>query len=577
MVKKIIYLLILICQIFSTNIYAKSKIKKILIIHSYHQGYEWSDGIHTGIIDTLKNNENLDIYVEYLDLIRQKETEEYLDLWTNFLKSKYENIGIDVLLAVDDNSFNFLLKKRDLIFKNIPLVFCGVNDFQKEMIKNQKNITGVNEQKSIKETIKLAISLSKNAKKLGVIAGYRLSERKNLEQFKRDIKNFENKIKLFYFDNMEFEEILNNIKNFYSDDLIFYLSYQRSPSGKILDNTENLKKISQETPAKIFTISDHMIKADVIGGKVTYAYNQGQSAGTMVLEILKGRKADDIPILMESPNKYVFNGEALIKHRILLTSLPKDSIIINKDDDYLIKQWEEELKKSFFGYEIFKNNGTVMLIIDPRTGKILDANDTAKLYYGYPKLIGKKIQEINTLSDEELKKEMTMIKELKRNFFRFKHRLASGEIRDVEVYSYPIKLENENLLFSIIFDVTEKLKAEKEKEKEHKKLIIVLLSLFFISLAFIIILIFYLAVRKKFEKLLIEENKKLEEAHNQIKTLEGIIPICMHCKKIRDDKGYWNQLEKYISEHTSALLSHALCPDCAKKNYGEFLKNKKEE
>lgn len=48
----------------------------------------------------------------------------------------------------------------------------------------------------------------------------------------------------------------------------------------------------------------------------------------------------------------------------------------------------------------------------------------------------------------------------------------------------------------------------------------------------------------------------------------------MHCKKIRDDQGYWNQLEKYISEHTSALLSHGLCPDCAKKHYGEFLNKK---
>lgn len=242
MIQKIIYFLILFSFFSITNIYARQETKKILIIHSYHQGYEWADGIHSGIVDILKNNENLEIYVEYLDLIRQKEIEEYLELWSNFLKNKYKNIGIDVLITVDDNAFSFLLKKRNLIFKDVPLVFCGVNDFQKDMIKNQKNITGVNEQKSIKETIQLALDLSKNAKKIGVIVGYRLLERTNLEQFKRDIKNFEKKINVVYFDNMEFEEILNNLKNFDINDLILYLSYQRSPSGKISDNTENLKK-----------------------------------------------------------------------------------------------------------------------------------------------------------------------------------------------------------------------------------------------------------------------------------------------------------------------------------------------
>ena len=54
----------------------------------------------------------------------------------------------------------------------------------------------------------------------------------------------------------------------------------------------------------------------------------------------------------------------------------------------------------------------------------------------------------------------------------------------------------------------------------------------------------------------------LEEAHAQIKVLSGIIPICMHCKKIRDDQGYWTQLEQYISEHSDALFSHGICPKC---------------
>lgn len=61
--------------------------------------------------------------------------------------------------------------------------------------------------------------------------------------------------------------------------------------------------------------------------------------------------------------------------------------------------------------------------------------------------------------------------------------------------------------------------------------------------------------------------KKLEEALKEIKTLKGIIPICMHCKGIRDDKGYWNQLEEYITEHSDAEFSSSICDVCLKKYY----------
>jgi hypothetical protein len=64
-----------------------------------------------------------------------------------------------------------------------------------------------------------------------------------------------------------------------------------------------------------------------------------------------------------------------------------------------------------------------------------------------------------------------------------------------------------------------------------------------------------------------QKNKALEEANENIKTMGGIIPICSYCKGIRDDKGYWNQLEKYLIEHSDALLSHGICPDCMKKYY----------
>ncbi len=70
---------------------------------------------------------------------------------------------------------------------------------------------------------------------------------------------------------------------------------------------------------------------------------------------------------------------------------------------------------------------------------------------------------------------------------------------------------------------------------------------------------------------------KLQKALDNIKTLKGLLPICAKCKKIRDDKGYWNQIEWYIEHHSDALFSHSLCPECMDKLYGDQDWYKKED
>jgi len=72
---------------------------------------------------------------------------------------------------------------------------------------------------------------------------------------------------------------------------------------------------------------------------------------------------------------------------------------------------------------------------------------------------------------------------------------------------------------------------------------------------------------KAAEKEAMQKNVKLEKAMAEIKKLSGLLPICMHCKKIRDDKGYWSSLEGYIQENSEAEFSHSICRECAEEHY----------
>jgi hypothetical protein len=77
---------------------------------------------------------------------------------------------------------------------------------------------------------------------------------------------------------------------------------------------------------------------------------------------------------------------------------------------------------------------------------------------------------------------------------------------------------------------------------------------------------------QQLQKELEDAVEHLKTTLSEVKTLTGLLPICTSCKKIRDDKGYWNQIELYIKEHSEADFSHSICPECAKKLYPEFYK-----
>ncbi len=154
-------------------------------------------------------------------------------------------------------------------------------------------------------------------------------------------------------------------------------------------------------------------------------------------------------------------SDYLVKHSGYLFELP--AALENAYHQVQLAREQAALRESEARYKsLFENNHAIMLIINPATARIVDANPAASAYYGWSReeLKRMRIDQINMLSPAEVAAAMQQAQAEKRNHFVFKHRLASGQIRDVEIYSGPIQLAKQELLYTIVHDITERVQAE---------------------------------------------------------------------------------------------------------------------
>ena len=124
-------------------------------------------------------------------------------------------------------------------------------------------------------------------------------------------------------------------------------------------------------------------------------------------------------------------------------------------------------------------------------------------------------------------------------------------------------------LLSGYYDILEKLVKFTNQHENWELDEFIVVSIFLVFASAIFSLRRWLDLRKLIV-LVSQRNNELHKLLSEIKQLKGIVPICAECKNIRDDKGYWHQVESYIRDHSEAEFSHGICPECMKKLYPEY-------
>jgi len=150
---------------------AAASSRHVLVINSYHEGYSWTDGEVAGIRSVLGQDPGTVLSVEYLDW-RRLPTQENRDAFLHLLATRYGSDRPDLVLTTDNPALDFVLDNRNPLFAGIPIVFCGINDYQPSLLRGMKGITGVAEEIDPVGTIRLALRLHSHASRVYIITDF---------------------------------------------------------------------------------------------------------------------------------------------------------------------------------------------------------------------------------------------------------------------------------------------------------------------------------------------------------------------------------------------------------------------
>lgn len=336
----IIFIFIIISNIFLFEAPVHGEIasqKKVLILNSYNKGNSlnplpssnWCDEIISGIESKFKDdNENVALNVEYMDSAYHFSNEYFYELY-NLYKYRFNNTKFDAIIALDNNATDFLIKYGNNLFPNTPVIFSGVDQSKQSTLSKQPLFTGIYKNEDFKSTLDIALKFHPNTKEFFIILD-RTSQGSDYEKLLEQlIPLYKNKVNFLFCNNDDINVVKEKINKLSNDTVIFTAAQFNDSTGAYIPTNQVNNILFKDCPLPIYSPCYEYLNNGIVGGMIVNGTNLGVNLGKITSRILNGEKTEHIPAIIDDSHKYTFDLNQLNRFNINISSIPKDSIIIN--------------------------------------------------------------------------------------------------------------------------------------------------------------------------------------------------------------------------------------------------------
>ncbi|GIM30444.1 hypothetical protein CPJCM30710_31100 [Clostridium polyendosporum] len=327
---------------FQRPAYAQDEVQKsVLILNSYSNkstiisGYEsrqWINEIISSInSEFIDSKKDISLEIENMDY-SSNFGEEYSKQLYELYKYKYRNKKIDVIITLDDGAFNFLLKYGDKLFPNTPVIFSGINNFNKSMISNHPLFTGLVKSPDIKNTLDVALELQPNAKQIFVITDKIPG---GIEDYIKGLMPlYKDKVTFIFSDEQNITKVKEKMNKLPPGTIAYFDANLKDDNGEDISITHVTDTLFKDNKIPVFSRCYIELNKQSIGGVITDGCDLGKEIGKLALRILNGEKPSDIPVTEDSAHNYVFNYDKLKQFNIDFKALPKGAKIVNEPSKF---------------------------------------------------------------------------------------------------------------------------------------------------------------------------------------------------------------------------------------------------
>lgn len=336
---------LLFCTTLFFTAFSQQKIKKILVIHSYHIGYSWNDSLSSGLLKTLYKADNVDVFVEFLDGKRYENSAHFEKLF-HIYQYKYKPGFFDIVILSDNLALEFALQYGDKLFGNTPVVFCGVNNpyHYKYEQKPYYCLLQTQEDGAVLWQINRLMPQLKN---LYLISDNTETGKDDMARIKQLTKHMPTSIHYHFIDDCDVDSLFDQVKSMNQDDAIFLISLQRDKYGTPLNYSRIVTKLCDISPVPIFSSNYSNLGKGIVGGCFANAVTQGELSAKIALNILF--TPGYVPAKMTIPTpEYYFDYAALQRFSIAKELLPVNAKFINQPEDVYTKYKKQILSTLSF-------------------------------------------------------------------------------------------------------------------------------------------------------------------------------------------------------------------------------------
>lgn len=321
----------LIALLLLLGCFDSAQAKRVLLLTSYHRGHEWNDEMVRGVQEGFqKSSARPELFIEHLDTLRHTAS-EYFDALHAFYKGKYGGATFDLILAADDASVRFLVKRRDDLFPDVPVVFCGVNDYNSlsdYITKNQKvqkSFAGVLERLNVAETVRAALALHPRTRFV-----YTIGETENVD-YGGDLMGAFPGItaRRISTSKLTLEQMERELSTLPERSIVLLSAFAGDVRHRQFSMAESARFVSEVSNAPVYGLTKSILGHGIVGGKLNDPYFQGFTAANIAAEVMGG--ASPASIGMRSVDvPYQFDHAQLKRWNLSARDLPSGSIVIGK-------------------------------------------------------------------------------------------------------------------------------------------------------------------------------------------------------------------------------------------------------